>query len=424
MWNRRNIVGLPLWLLVASVSCCTKSERTAFASQNSGQKQTTPVPADSSTAAAEINGIGLRIFAASLKVRQVGNVVVSPVSLAVALQMAASGAAGRTEESFRQGLRLESVTMDEASSNLGALVRLLNRSDASITLSTVSGLWLASDIRARASYINAQRGAFQARVEMADFRNPATLDSINRWFAASTKNLIPNMLSNIPLDTRVLLANALYFKGNWQVPFSPSRTAPGPFYVGGRRVRQLQLMHHSDRKFVYTETADYQRIRLPFANGDFELIIVLPRQGLDASSWAARLGESGLLRLFESGSDQKRRGDIALPRLQLSTAGETSAILDTLGFGEAFGPNADFSRLATSPIKLSHVIHRVVLKWDEKGAEAAAGTGLVEALISAQPNPRAFKMIVDRPFVLALRHVLTGTLIVGGLVNNPFETVE
>jgi len=135
------------------------------------------------------------------------------------------------------------------------------------------------------------------------------------------------MLSNISLDTRVLLANALYFKGNWQVPFSPSQTGPGPFHVGRRRARQVPLMHHSDRKFVYTETADYQHIRLPFGNGDLQMIIVLPRQGLDARSWAASLGESGFLKLFESDSDQKRRGDITLPRLQLSTVGECAATI-------------------------------------------------------------------------------------------------
>jgi len=97
--------------------------------------------------------------------------------------------------------------------------------------------------------------------------------------------------------------------------------------------------------------------------------------------------------------------------------------LDTLGFGEAFGPSADFSRLAASPIRLTHVIQRVVLRWDEKGAEAAASSAAAEALVSAQLDPQAFKMIVDRPFVLALRHVRTGTLILGGLVNDPAEEV-
>jgi serine protease inhibitor len=416
-WTRRGAAFLPLWLMGASLSACAKFDGmsdSAIAEQAFSDPAT-----DTTVAVVEVNSIGLRLFAQTLKQQQAGNVVVSPLSLAVALQMAADGAAGRTEAAFEQALRIEPAHVDKVSRDLGALARMLLQRNASVTFQLINGIWLSPGIKPQESYVEAQRVRFDARVQAADFSDPATAQAINKWYAENTHGLISDMISNIAPDTRVLLANALYFKGEWQTPFEPSQTASGPFRIGGKQTRNMPMMH-THGSFAYVKTPNYQSIRLPFANGDYEVIIALSDQKLDARSWIRSLDQDGLAKLLNA-ECSKGTGNLALPSLEISTGKDISMILKALGFAEAFGNGADFSRLAAAQIRLSEVIHRVVLKWDEKGAEAAAGTA--GRMVPLSLIRDTFEMIVDRPFLAALRHVPSGALLLIGLIEDPTQKI-
>jgi serpin B len=183
------------------------------------------------------------------------------------------------------------------------------------------------------------------------------------------------------------------------------------------------MMHRSDRAFMYRETDAYQAVRLAFAGGAFEMVIALPREGVEAVGWAKGLNAQTWADLLDGAKYAERQGELALPRLKLATGGDLRPQLQAIGFGEAFGEKANFSRLARSPIRLDQVVHRTALKWDEEGAEAAAATAVL-GVRSAVIGPQPFKMIVERPFVLALRHVQTGALVLLGLVQDPREGVS
>ena len=109
--------------------------------------------------------------------------------------------------------------------------------------------------------------------------------------------MIPQMLAELPPRTEIVLANALYFKGRWQTPFKSEETTPGPFRIGDGRTVTLPRMQRKDRAFSYRETDRYQAVRLPFKNGAFDLVLVLPREGVSArtlgqEAWTGRGGRN------------------------------------------------------------------------------------------------------------------------------------
>jgi len=392
-------------------SVCAALAQSGFLPAQAGIQLTTKSPAE------EVNWLGESVFSHKLVQGAGGNVVISPLSLTVALQMAAAGAGGKTEQAFQDVLRL-ALPIDTASTILGGLVHRISKPDKNLIMRTANGIWLAEDAKAQATYLASQRKNFNARVETKDFADPKTIEAINQWFARETQNLIPKMLSELPAETRVVLANALYFKGRWAVPFPAAQTKPGAFKVAGGQAIDVPMMRQPEKEFLYRQGDDYQAVRLPFAGGGYEMVIALPREGLAAVEWAKTLREWD--NLLDPKKYSQQPGTLALPRLKVASGGEIRPPLEAIGLKDAFGNDADFSRMARSPVHFDQVVHRTVLTWDEEGAEAAAGTAIVATRTAAFPQ-EPFEMIVDRPFILALRHVQTGALVLLGLVNDPRE---
>ena len=178
--------------------------------------------------------------------------VISPLSLAIALQMAGDGADGATSLAFEDALMF-----GKGGKSIGELARKVSKQDKNVTLrAPPTRIWLAKDAKVLPAYVNAERANFRARVEMRDFANPKTVEDINRWFSRETQKLIPNMLSQLPSDARVVLANALYFKGRWAVTFPAAQTKAGPFWVAGKHPTDIPLMRQLDREFALSGSRD------------------------------------------------------------------------------------------------------------------------------------------------------------------------
>jgi serpin B len=355
--------------------------------------------------------LAARLFPLSVA-RGGGNTIISPLSLGVALHMAAGGANAATEKAFRESLGISGASTGDSVRNFGKLVRSVGSRDPKVTFRSVNGMWLATNARPVPAYLELLRNGFQARIETEDFSKPKAVKDINGWFARQTQQLIPNMISQIPADTRAILANALYFKGQWTTPFPAGATQPAPFHLADGKTVDVPMMRRSDDGFQYSETANYQAVRLAFGKGEFEIVVALPQNGVDP------VKNAGELIAAASGQFSERPGRVLLPRLKLTAGGDMKPVLEAFGLKEVFSDSADFSRLAKSRVKFDQVIHRVALSWDEKGAEAAAGTAVVMTKTAALPVDR-FEMNVDRPFVFILRHVKTGMAILVGLVNDP-----
>jgi serpin B len=343
------------------------------------------------------------------------NAVLSPFGLAVALYMLAGGANGATENEFRDLLGIHELPTAIALHQFGHYHDGIDSQDKEITFQSLNGLWFAADAPPSPFYADLIRNAFQAQVEIDDFSRPETVNQINAWFAQRTQDLIPQMFSAIPSDTKVVLANALYFRGQWSMPFPATATKTAPFYLADGQTVSVAMMQQGQERLSYSRAPGYEAIKLPFGEGDFEAIIALPDKDQSATTNVAQLVSS----MLANEQYEPRPGRLLLPRLDLTAAHDVKAMLEALGRREMFGDTADFSKLTKSRVKVDQIVQRVALKWDEQGAEAAAGTGAGMTLMSAGREPEPFQMIVDRPFVFVLRHVKSRAIILTGLVNNP-----
>ena len=389
---RRTIaLGLPLSLLFAAVGASTRAETLSDA--ESGDVTT-------------INDFGTRLFARLAN--GAVNPLVSPYSIGIAMQMLASGAGGATQKSFRHAVSAN-WTQFETSRRIGALSRQMVASSQG-DLQLANGIWVAKGAGLLSNYEQVMRKEYGAAVQSEDFDDPATVQKINAWFAQQTRSLIPQMLATLNAQATIVLANALAFAGRWQTPFDPSLTRPGPF----RRdevALTASFMQITDGLIRYRETDELQAVALPFAGKQFEMVVVLPK--VEAKEWTRKTRPNELLGALEG--FKEARGNLSIPKLKVGSGADLRPVIEAMGLENVFG-NGDFSRLSRHKVQFDQVVHRVVLSCDERGATAAAAT----AAVGVRSRPLgAFSLVLDRPFILALRHVGTKAILIWGRIDDP-----
>ena len=267
------------------------------------------------------------------------------------------------------------------------------------------------------SFSAALRRWLGARVERLDFSDESAAARIDAWVAAETGGAIPRLVSRLDPDDVLVLANAMRFEGEWAHGFDPERTVPAPFHLRSGESPEIPTMHADDLPARYREDDHFQALALPYRGaGGFELVIVLPRAGVESPEAFRRLSSDPT---WLGGRGFRRtRGSLALPRLRLDEEAALLPALRAMGLDAVLSdPNA-FAGIATPPPMPSRVLHRATLELDERGAEAAAATAVVmttRAVLAETP----FDLRVDRPFALALRHRRTGAVLFAAWVEDP-----
>jgi serpin B len=228
----------------------------------------------------------------------------------------------------------------------------------------------------------------------------------------ATGGTIAEMFQELPADVVMVLLNAIYFKGDWTVPFDEDDTRPADFRRPDGSVVTAELMNRDDT-LAYVATDRFQAVDLPYGGQAFSMTVVLPVEGvspaeimaeLDQGVWAQWLAGFGVTRVA-----------LGLPKFELEWSEELNDALIELGMIDAFdGSVADFSRLTPGGgVWIDLVQQKAFVSVDEKGTEASAATAVV-IVDSAPPQMR-----VDRPFLFVLRERLSGTILFVGIVNDP-----
>jgi serine protease inhibitor len=287
----------------------------------------------------------------------------------------------------------------------------------SLTLELANAIWYKQGISLKPAFASANREFFQAELAGVDFNNPQSAQTINDWADRSTHGKIPQVVQ-WPFDpaTRVILANAIYFKGKWERPFDPQETKPHAFHLAGGGGKQAPTMWQHGH-FEYQFGDGFQAVRLPYAGRRLWMEVFLP----DAGSSPAKL-----LARFSDRSDRNkmlegffgRDGTLALPRFKLEYNIRLNRSLQALGMERAFA-DADFSAMSDEPLVLSEVKQKSYVEVNEEGTEAAAVTvGIVAATAVLRPQP-PFEMIVDRPFLFVIQDNQTQSILFMGVVADP-----
>jgi serpin B len=348
-----------------------------------------------------------------------GNLFFSPESISTALALAYAGAQGETAQEMASTLHF-TLPPDRLHPALGALLAGLNAGGAghNYQLRIANALWGQKGHAFLPSYLTLLKDDYGAPLQEVDFRGATekAREDINAWVSQQTKDKIKDLLEpgSVGPDTRLVLTNAVYFKGDWATPFKKDLTRPGPFHLGPNEAADVPLMHQTTH-FKYLDAGTFQALALPYAGKDLEMVVLLPKKvdgltGLEKALTAEAL----------DGWLAKMRTEevvVTLPRFQLTSKFELAPTLAAMGMKRAFTDAADFSGMdGKKDLALSAVIHQAYVNVNEEGTEAAAATGVVARATAARVNP-VFR--ADHPFLFLIRDTHTGGILFLGRLVRP-----
>jgi len=349
-----------------------------------------------------------------------GNVFYSPYSISAALGMTSAGAAGETLAEMTKVLHLPG---DQAAAHAGfdALRQqlLAGAARGDYQLNIANALWGQQGFPFRPDFLALTQKHYGAGLREVDFHSPeAARQTINHWVEQQTKDKIKDLFQPGTIDntTRLVLANAIYFKGTWASQFQPNATNDAPFKANGSS-KPVPTMHQK-AKFGYAEGEDWQALELRYAKSTLAMDVILPRavDGLDkiegklTTTW---LGDA--LKSLKS-----EEVIVSLPRFKATIAFNLTNTLAEMGMAKAFSPQADFSRMSSGErLMISVVVHKAFVDVNEQGTEAAAATGVGIKLAAApiRQEPKVFN--ADHPFLVVIRDTATGSVLFFGRVANP-----
>ncbi|MBM3122273.1 MAG: serpin family protein [Chloroflexi bacterium] len=354
-----------------------------------------------------------------------GNLFISPYSISVALAMTRAGAAGETAAQMDQALHFAlPPEVLHAAFNAYAL-DLQARAEAEsegtpFELSIANSLWGQKDFPFRPEFLDVLATNYGAGMRLVDYAaDPeGARQTINGWVSDETRKKIQDLIPEGAIDsmTRLVLANAIYFKAGWLHPFEADATSPQDFHRLDGSTVEVPMMHQEE-SLGYAAGEGVQALELPYVSGDMSMLILLPdegrfeafQDGLSAPTLEAVL--SGL---------SYRPVVLSLPRFSYTSAFSLVDALKELGMADAFDPDrADFSGMdGARDLFISDVLHKAFVAVDEKGTEAAAATAVIVEVTSA-PIDQPVAVTIDRPFVYLIRDTRTGSILFLGRVQDP-----
>jgi len=354
-----------------------------------------------------------------------GNLFFSPYSISTALAMTYAGAAGSTADQMAGTLHFD-LPADalHAAFNAYALdLEARAKADVDGTpfeLSIANSLWGQEGSAFRPEFLDLLAENYAAGMRLVDFvADPeASRQVINRWVSDETRQRIEDLIPEGAIDdmTRLVLANAIYFKASWMTAFDPDATGTEPFHrLSGDSV-DVPMMQASE-SYRYLLGDGYLAIELPYQSGEMSMVILLPDGGR-FEAFEDALGPD----VLEQALAEMAYGPVSLglPRFSYESAFSLRDALEGLGMTDAFDPDrADFSGMdGNRDLHIGSVLHKAFVAVDEKGTEAAAATAVIMGITSA-PIGEPITITVDRPFIYLIRDGQTGGILFMGRVVDP-----
>ena len=422
---KRRLAGFTALCVLAMaalfVSGCGTSATTLAGSQAADDSQTpaTAAAQDLPALVAGNTAFTLDLFKALRSDSE--NAVLSPYSISTALGMTYAGANGLTASQMAGVLHF-TVPKDRLPAVFQQLAQSLSSSPPSGTsgsgfqLSIANSLWGQEDFPFLPTFLQVLQQQYDSPLRKVDFAKSAdgARQAINDWAKEETKGKIPDLLpaGSIEAATRLVLANAVYFKADWQLPFTHENTFDGNFHLPSGKIVTAPLMHQT-ATLGYAKTDAWQAIELPYAGGRYSMVALMPQAGLTEA--LKGLTADGLSSVIK----QLVPTEIALtiPGWTYRSGFMLKDALIGLGMTNVFA-NADFSGMdGSKDLVIDEVYHKAFVAVDEKGTEAAAATGVVMRLGAVLVT--APQVTFDHQFLYLIWDTQTGTILFIGQVTDP-----
>uniref|UniRef100_A0A674P9S8 Serpin B6 n=1 Tax=Takifugu rubripes TaxID=31033 RepID=A0A674P9S8_TAKRU len=352
------------------------------------------------------------------------NIFYSPFSISSALAMVLLGARGNTAAQMSE-VHHSNPAADDVHVSFSQLLNELHKENAPYALSVANRLY--GEQSYQFDFLGSTKKHYRAELESVDFRAAAetSRSNINSWVEKQTEGKIKDLLAKgiVTGDTRLVLVNAIYFKGNWDKQFKEKATRDATFHISKNSSKPVKMMHQSSKfPFTFIPEATCQVLELPYVGKELSMLIFLPNQMEDSTTGLEKLEK---LLTYDNFMEWTRPDmmdvvevQVGLPRFKMEEKCNMKNILVSMGMVDAFDVAAsDFSGMSpANDLVLSEVIHKAFVEVNEEGTEAAAATGAVMNLRSARHSERFY---ADHPFLFFIRHNPSRNILFAGRYCSP-----
>lgn len=361
---------------------------------------------------------GWKMFQAEHKAKPNENILISPFSIQIALLMAQNGAQGTTLNEIMNTVACTNCDLTSVNEQAKSLSSILSDKSGSPKFSVANGFFYdPKRLMLNPAFMQALATYYQCSEISTDFNQEQNaLQTINGWVKDNTNQKIDKILDRVKAEDVAFIINALHFKADWLDGFPVEKTYEGPFTTSNGEQKMVQYVNDY-RNFQVSQNAQYNLVDLPFKDTTYSLSLIQASHTNNDINWHTTIHAGILKPMYDQLKSEEV--DIQFPKLKLAYEHDIIESLKLLGINAAFYEHsADFKKLGSSPsgknLFVNQIKHKAVLDVDEKGAEGAAVTSIGIGVTSV-PTP----IIFNKPFVIALRHISTNTLIFTGYVADP-----
>jgi serpin B len=354
---------------------------------------------------------------------QSGNLFFSPESISTALAMTYAGARGDTASEMAKTLHF-TLPPDQFHPAMGALLSDLNAAHNGYQLSVANSLWAQQGYTFLDNFLKLTRSDYGAGFNQVDFKGATETArlTINQWVEQKTDNMITDLLQPGALNpaTRLVLTNAIYFKGNWQKQFMITQTQDEDFHLSKAQLVKTPMMHHVGA-YNYLKSGKFQVLEIPYKSEELSMIVFLP-QDIDGLPALEQSLTASNIKQWLSHLQPVPTVVLTLPKFKMTQQFSLQDTLGAMGMPQAFGTSADFSGMTGSrDLWISAVIHKAFIDVNEEGTEAAAATTITMVTMARYEPDRTPPIVfcADHPFVFLIRDNRSGGILFMGRVIDP-----
>ncbi|XP_036597899.1 leukocyte elastase inhibitor-like [Trichosurus vulpecula] len=353
------------------------------------------------------------------------NIFISPLSISTALAMVLVGARGDTEAQMSKIFHFDEV--DEVHSRFQSLNTSINKHGASYILKLANRLFGEKSYDFLSEFLGSTQKLYGAELATVDFQNAseAARKEINQWVKEQTEGKIPELLVSGSVDslTKLVLVNAIYFKGNWEEKFDKALTTDAPFRLNKREKKTVKMMYQKKKlRYGYVEALKCRVLELPYKGNELSMIILLPDDIEDDSTGLKEIEKQLSMENLTEWTNHKNMAAIdvhvRLPKFKMENTYNLNSELARMGLHDLFTRGkADLSGMSGSrDLFISKIVHHSFVEVNEEGTEAAAATAGIATFAMLVPEE---EFTADHPFLVSIRHNSTGSILFLGRVSSP-----
>lgn len=346
--------------------------------------------------------------------------IISPLSLSLALSMTACGADGETEKQMTSVLGFSDYSSEEVAGYYKKMVEALKGIDKKSTFEVANSIWVSKYLNVKEEFVSVVKDNFASEERTVDFTDPMVVSQINKWCSDNTHGKITEIVKSIPPETVMALVNALYFNGKWGGFKFNDKTNEEDFRTIDESKTKVEMMSASSN-FSYASDDGWSMVNLPYGNGAFRMSVILPPVDMKFADAAKSLDADRFIKL--SAMACTHPVNLKMPQFKYEySIDELGDVLVSLGMEDAFDASkADFRKMADvtlGEIFIGTVKHKTFIDVNTKGTEAAAVTYVGIKTAAAPPVTGTVDFIADRPFFYIISESSTGSILFIGQKTN------